>query len=732
MKSRFPLTTLFAVAIFVLPLPVFGQFKELREKAAGLLGGDPWRVEKLISKFEKGQPVSTTFDDAIYEADFLGNFEPSESEYRPLDIQPKAIKVGYLLKSGLYTMNAKSFCLRGYTYGPSKGDGHLYAPLKGKKADFVQSIIEHFAANPEIPQQDVQVLIWAVIAGADMNTLGEQHAKTLNSLFTTKELLNLTTKGWVDEYVDSQIGEWKKSLLGKIPAKLQELLDADEKIRSMVKGNKSFQEIERVAVIAGVAPRDMIREVSKGRWSYHPDGYFVRFFPNGYSETRLDVFVPYKDAVQTDARGKAIGLDSDAIESQEVVFNPSGMVASPANRPSQRIGISPVPVNPTKDKYDIIFYSFNRGKPVPISKCDMTLDASTAGHMYIGFAKNGAFEKVKGFSPREHGRPIDAGAKVDNNTDESYLLGYHTRCFALNVTKHQYDRVLFMKMEGYKIGANDCVSYVDLVAEFLNLNTPDWDPTVFPDSYMEYLQKNNETITLVNHPLCYVTPTQQPPCLNIIKESVVQDQQHNAVSNTQTGLEEVLIGNQIWANVNLNTTTFRNGDQIQEAKTSEEWELANQERRPVWCHYDNDPLNGAKYGKIYNWYAVIDPRGLAPNGWHIPSKDAWNDLFDYLGSQAGYNLKSKIGWNKNGNGDNSSNFGALPGGAASYGSMYGRAFINIGNCVSYWTSTPISTESVCVIPLCDEQKGAGVFPSPNTSGMYVRCLKGETNVKKAK
>jgi hypothetical protein len=352
MKSNPILWIFLAIVCLFQSQQVFGQFdkwkKKVEEKAEQVLDGDSeGRTNKLIAKFEKGQPISTTFDDAIYEADFLGNFEPNENEYRPLDIQPKAEKVGYKLQSGFYTLNARSFCLRGYTYGPSKGDGHLYAPLKGKKADFVQSIIEHFAAKPEVPQQDVQVLIWAIIAGADMNTLGEQHSKTLNSLFTTKELLDLTAKGWADEYVDSQITEWKKSLLGKTPAKLQELLDADEKIRSMVKGNKSFQEIEKVAIIAGVAPRDMIREVSKGRWSYHPDGYFVRFFPNGYPQTRVDVYVPYKDAVQTDASGKAVGLNVDAKESKEVIFNPSGMVASPANRPSQRIGVSPVPVTPT-------------------------------------------------------------------------------------------------------------------------------------------------------------------------------------------------------------------------------------------------------------------------------------------------------------------------------------------------------------------------------------------------
>jgi len=67
---------------------------------------------------------------------------------------------------------------------------------------------------------------------------------------------------------------------------------------------------------------------------------------------------------------------------------------------------------------------------------------------------------------------------------------------------------------------------------------------------------------------------------------------------------------------NLNVSTFRNGDAISEAKTDEEWRTAGENKKPVWYYYDNEYSNGEKYGKLYNWYAVIDPRGLAPVCWH--------------------------------------------------------------------------------------------------------------------
>ena len=88
----------------------------------------------------------------------------------------------------------------------------------------------------------------------------------------------------------------------------------------------------------------------------------------------------------------------------------------------------------------------------------------------------------------------------------------------------------------------------------------------------------------------------------------------------------VTIGNQHWMTKNLDVVAFRNGDLIREARTNREWEQAIKNKQPAWCYYENNPKNGAKYGKIYNWYAVCDPRGLAPRFWHIPSFAEWNKL----------------------------------------------------------------------------------------------------------
>lgn len=129
---------------------------------------------------------------------------------------------------------------------------------------------------------------------------------------------------------------------------------------------------------------------------------------------------------------------------------------------------------------------------------------------------------------------------------------------------------------------------------------------------------------------------------------------------------------QEWMPENLNVDKFRNGDEIPEIRDAAAWEAAGESKQPAWCYYENDPTNGEKYGKLYNWYAVADPRGLCPSGWHVPSDAEWTALTDYLGGNelAGMKMKSTNGWEpyegKSGNGNNESGFSGLPGGYRYY------------------------------------------------------------------
>ena len=138
----------------------------------------------------------------------------------------------------------------------------------------------------------------------------------------------------------------------------------------------------------------------------------------------------------------------------------------------------------------------------------------------------------------------------------------------------------------------------------------------------------------------------------------------------------VKIGKQIWMAENLNVSHYRNGDIIPEVKNPDEWSKLT---TGAWCYYENDSENGKTYGKLYNWFAVNDPRGLAPEGWHIPTDAEWTHLTEYLGGKeiektyqgiyyweiadVGGKLKATTLWKSPNEGaTNSSGFTAFPGG----------------------------------------------------------------------
>ena len=100
-------------------------------------------------------------------------------------------------------------------------------------------------------------------------------------------------------------------------------------------------------------------------------------------------------------------------------------------------------------------------------------------------------------------------------------------------------------------------------------------------------------------------------------------------------MKKVTIGYQVWMTENLNVDKFQNGDLITEAKTEADWTEANENEQAAWCYYENEPANGPKYGKLYNWFAVNDPRGLAPKGWHISEDKEWNIMETFLGENDG-------------------------------------------------------------------------------------------------
>lgn len=210
-----------------------------------------------------------------------------------------------------------------------------------------------------------------------------------------------------------------------------------------------------------------------------------------------------------------------------------------------------------------------------------------------------------------------------------------------------------------------------------------------------------------------------------LKVSGYEEFEGDIIFNSQNP-SEIKIGTQIWTTKNLDVSTFRNGDPIPEVKFSEEWVKASETEKPAFCYYNFDTENGNVYGKLYNWYAVNDPRGLAPVGYHIPSDEEWDLLTKYLNIEmnADENIKSVQGWKKNGkisgNGNNSSGFNGLPGG---YCNSSGTFYSISENC-GWWSQTENSTRDfVWNRNLNYDNRDIGRNRISKDWGLSVRCIK---------
>ena len=189
------------------------------------------------------------------------------------------------------------------------------------------------------------------------------------------------------------------------------------------------------------------------------------------------------------------------------------------------------------------------------------------------------------------------------------------------------------------------------------------------------------------------------------------------VVDNEGPIKGVAIGTQVWTTKNLDVATFRNGDPIPEAKTPEQWREAGNYSQPAWCYYNNKTANGTEYGKLYNWHAAVDDRGIAPVGYHIPTDEEWTVLSNFLGGEdmAGKKMKSTSGW-KDSNGTNSSGFSGLPGGYRNYDDDFG----SVGDYGSWWSASRNEDSYIWVRAIT----GLGLirYDHHDYMGLSIRCV----------
>ena len=271
--------------------------------------------KKTPNLFGAKAPITTSLEDAKWGDAAKDGFTPREEARSLLTLQ-RTPAGGFVLQPGYFNLQTQSYCLKAGTHGPGGGDGYLYAPTKGPAEDPVMTVVRNSVQHPEIRQQDVQVLLWAIIARAKFEDLQPEMKTTASRLLTPRQLASLNRSA-----LDVLSGNALTDALGGVPEPLRQIAQAEAQLRQMMTTpGASFAEMERVAVLSGAAPLgEGSMNVPSGRWSLHPDGYFVRYLPSGYSSTRVEIWVPQGSP--------AVGKE----------YDPATHIAVPGNTARQRL-----------------------------------------------------------------------------------------------------------------------------------------------------------------------------------------------------------------------------------------------------------------------------------------------------------------------------------------------------------------------------------------------------------
>ncbi|MBN2349087.1 MAG: fibrobacter succinogenes major paralogous domain-containing protein [Bacteroidales bacterium] len=183
------------------------------------------------------------------------------------------------------------------------------------------------------------------------------------------------------------------------------------------------------------------------------------------------------------------------------------------------------------------------------------------------------------------------------------------------------------------------------------------------------------------------------------------------------------IGSQTWMAENLRVTHYRNGDTLPNVTGNTEW---NGLTTGAYCNYNNttDLDTIATYGRLYNWYAAADSRGLAPEGWRVPTIADWTILIEYLGGDTiASNKMKEVGdthWEDPFESDNGSGFTALPGGSRYLSEGFDD---DIGFYAVWWTSSDYNSSSAGFLYLYYFSSNVNKGVNYKQNGYSIRLIK---------
>lgn len=267
------LKKLFFLMVLLVPFVAMAQFEDIIKKT-------------VVPDILEEKNITTSIDDAYPVSFWVNDIGEYYDPVEPADYNAP-------LGPGYYRLTVQSYCLKAGTHGPTKGSGHLIAPIKGKLDNLVTNILTRSADHPEIAQRDIQLLLWSIIYGAKFTDLQPELQLRVKPLLTPSEITELSI-GISDVPLDllpdevRSTAKFYKDLRGKL-----------------TDPSSNFEEIESMAVLPGDPPSNLMKkQIDPGNWAYIGDGFYMRMMPEGYQKSILEFYRPQAVNITRDDKGR--------------------------------------------------------------------------------------------------------------------------------------------------------------------------------------------------------------------------------------------------------------------------------------------------------------------------------------------------------------------------------------------------------------------------------------------
>ncbi len=258
--------------------------------------------------------ITSNVNDALPEATWLDTSASTPVASQSFDIVP-----------GYYQYQLQSYCLKAGTHGPTSGSGYLVAPVVGTQGPMIQTILRNSALNLDIPQQDIQIILWTIRAGGSLLDMTPVRQAYMARLAEPAQIASY------EALVSSENGIINQFAMGLLPQGVRDALSFYDSFRNTMNDvNATYADIEALAVLTGfVEPGPGSIDVAPGTWHSIEENTFMRIQPQGYSKSVVEVLKVAPFRLERDEVGRITVFQSGPYRTETSYYDEPSYFAGP-------------------------------------------------------------------------------------------------------------------------------------------------------------------------------------------------------------------------------------------------------------------------------------------------------------------------------------------------------------------------------------------------------------------